>query len=473
MSIIIQPELWHGALFDAVGVGTIPPVWWEMIDADDRWYFDASGLAGLDYVGGSVRIVEHEIGNTDGAGALSGAFESLPVPFSVVITVAGEAITDDGAGLLIGANTATGTVDYATGAWSFTAAAWFEVARGRYLASSGVADVPTLPASLTFAWEIIEPTGGPYADFIFYYSLDHDTPVVTNIGAVPATGSIAVEIPDGTASFTWGVYSDGWDGVSAPAIYSGQVAVGDPVVLASAFNCDCADERTDRTLAELRVSLLRRLGFSAQAENPPPGMAELLDDFLCDAQNQLYRRYASLRTERYFRWTMIPGTRFYGVRGDDNDGACDLRLDPYKITWVGIEDLNGSWIPLICGIHPTLYTSVAQQGIPSRYEVRQCIEVFPVPNAAYILRVKGHFGLQAFAADTDQSTIDSEAVFLLALAQAKAHYRQPDAGNYFGQANSYIGSLVAGSHHTRRYVPHASELAPLTRPRMVSWDDDP
>jgi hypothetical protein len=237
------------------------------------------------------------------------------------------------------------------------------------------------------------------------------------------------------------------------------------------YNCECADEHTGATLGELRARLMRRLGFAAQVANPPPGMADLLDDFLRDAQSQLYRRFSSLRTERFFRWTMQPGVRFYGVRANDDGDECNLRLDPYRITWAGIEDERGSWIPLIKGIPPTYYTApLLHDGIPARYEIRQCIEVFPPPDREYVLRVKGHFGLQPFAADDDQSTIDSDAIFLYALGMAKRHYGQPDGGDYVSQAFSYVGALVAGSHQTARYVPRAGELPPLPRPRMNRWD---
>lgn len=235
------------------------------------------------------------------------------------------------------------------------------------------------------------------------------------------------------------------------------------------FNCACDDdELPTRTLGDLRLSLLRRLGYSAQVDNPPPGMAELLDDFLRDAQEQLYMRYDCLHTERFFRWEMTPGTRYYAVRS--NDDECEKKLNPYRITWAGIQDLNDTWSPLLCGIPATHYTSNTQVGRPERYEVRQCIEVFPAPDEAYTLRVKGHFGLLAFAADEDVCTIDAHALFLLALAQAKAHYRQPDAQNYFAQSNSYMGSLVAGTHQTRRYIPRSLDLPPWPRPRLDQWD---
>jgi hypothetical protein len=229
------------------------------------------------------------------------------------------------------------------------------------------------------------------------------------------------------------------------------------------FNCDCdSGGYLNETLGDLRRSLLIRLGYAAQADNPPPGMAALLNDFLQRGQKFLYRRYRALETERMFSWTMTPGERFYGIR--DNDGSCIKKLDEYRLSWVGVSDLNGFWLPMRQGIDPVFYTAETFQGIPSHYEVRQCIEVFPAPSAAYTLRIKGHFGLNRFTEDTDQTTIDSELVFMWALANAKNHYGQPDAADVAAQAQTYLRELVAGSHGTARTIPGMVDVPQLPQP---------
>lgn len=222
-------------------------------------------------------------------------------------------------------------------------------------------------------------------------------------------------------------------------------------------NCDLVDTSPARTLATLRTALLRRLGYSAMAATPPPGMAELLDSFLDSANRLAYRTYNALRIERFFTWTMVADQRFYGIADNDNDGSAPALaqiLDPQKVTWVGIEDLNGTVYPLIAGIPPEAYTrGDSTVGWPTRYEIRNCIEVFPAPQAAYLLHIKGRYGVLPFADDADKPSVDDEVVFMLALAAAKRHYGQADAGDYFQQAMTHIQSLVAGSHQTRRYVP--------------------
>jgi hypothetical protein len=339
------------------------------------------------------------------------------------------------------------------------------------------------------------------------------------------------------------------------------------VAITDTIQCDCDDTNDNRTLLSLRSELMGRLGYGAQAANPPPGMTDLLNSFLQEAQELLYRRYEVLRTERFFSWpltagvtlydlpdnaegdalptpvpaafatattggSLLAGTYYYRIsainaRGEtlasaetsqvvlgvatntvtvnwsavvapdgvsavtgyriygrtigterliatvglvttyidtgaitpagalpssNTTSVCSKKLDPRKVSWVGaIRD--EIWYPLTCGIPPTLY-SHEYQNWPQRYEIRQCIQIWPAPAETLgSLVIKGRFGLAAFTADTDKVTIDDRAVFLLALANAKSHYRQPDANNYVAQLEVFIDNLVAGAHQTRRYVP--------------------
>lgn len=243
------------------------------------------------------------------------------------------------------------------------------------------------------------------------------------------------------------------------------------------FNCECIDTNSNKTLLELRTRMMRRLGFSAQADNPPPGMAELLDDFLRDAQEDLYLKNPSLRTERFFRWTMVPGISYYGIRDNDSstdfsDMDCTRHLNDasFRISWVGLEDLNNMWFPLRAGIDPSYYTTAQQEGLPQLYEIRSCIEVFPVPNAAYKLWIKGQMGLEPFQAPTDRTTVDSDLVFIWALAAAKAHYGQKDALKVDRDAREKLSDFISGKHLTRRYVPNVLKLPPAVQPVMTSFN---
>ncbi|MGP1665691.1 MAG: phage adaptor protein [Rhodanobacter sp.] len=455
------------------------------------------------------------------------------------------------------------------------------------------------------------------------------------------------------------------------------------------YNCECDDDYPRKTLAQMRAFLATRLGYAAQLARLPPGMSALLDSFLVDAQEQIYRQYKVFRMERIFTWDMEPGVRFYdlldnilaqgivapagvsatpGAAGsmplgtywyqvsalnslgetlastetsatttavmappaaptlgytngmgilpggdyryqitaiNDNgetlpsseasitvpggalsintvtlnwtavtgatgykiygrsfgllkliatvgavttyndtgylapfgdlpttntagvgsvtvdwsavDGAtgyrvygrtqgveqliatvgavttylddgsvtpsgfpatsnttsiCPKHLDPRKVTWVGISDGDNFWRKLVCGIKPEYYYADVT-GFPTHYEIRQCIEVWPAPEGStYKLRIKGYFELARLEQDNDYNSVDYEAIQLYALANAKAHYGQPDAANYMQQYRAYVAAVTAGSHHTRRYVPDTEEWVAPSLPVFTGYSGD-
>jgi hypothetical protein len=240
------------------------------------------------------------------------------------------------------------------------------------------------------------------------------------------------------------------------------------------YNADRLDFSgfNSQTLLVLRTRMLKRLGFAAQAANPPPSMATLVDEFLSSAQTYLYRRYTALHTRRFFRWKIIPGQRFYSLKDNDEDVLSNFHMDPAKtIEWVGIQDTRNVWYPMIEGIPPQLYTMLTKPWRPARYDIRQAIEIYPAPDQTYWLWIRANFGLLSFSADGDTTTIDSELVFLHALANAKAHYGQPDASNIEAQANAYRGELIAGTHTTAHYIPATVAVPPAVRPTLLQYQD--
>lgn len=237
------------------------------------------------------------------------------------------------------------------------------------------------------------------------------------------------------------------------------------------YNCACDDDYPTRTLAQMREYLMIRLGWGAMVATPLPGVAVTLNSFLRDAQEQIYRQYKVFRLERYFTWAMTPGVRFYDL--DSNEDVCTKKLDPRMVTWVGISEGDNFWRQLVCGIKPEFYYGDISSW-PTHYEIRQCIEVWPPPSSDdWKLRIKGYFGLLPLEVDTDVNTIDYEAIQLFALANAKAHFGQPDAANYMGQYRDYIGAVTAGSHHTRRYVPNTDQSYPPQLPILTGYPGDP
>lgn len=221
------------------------------------------------------------------------------------------------------------------------------------------------------------------------------------------------------------------------------------------FNFSCDTAYPSETLLTLRRRMIRRLGYSAQAANPPPGMAELVDDFLQEAQRLLHSGTNAelFRNKRWFTWPLVVGERFYGFADNVEDPVCSKTLNPEMIEWIGVSDGDDNWRPLIRGIAPGLYNDDID-GPPMRYEINQGIELWPAPDDdTQKLRVYGNFDLLPFAADDDVTTIDPDCIFLHALATAKAHYKQADASVPIDKMNARIGDLVAATHQGQRYIP--------------------
>lgn len=129
-----------------------------------------------------------------------------------------------------------------------------------------------------------------------------------------------------------------------------------------------------------------------------------------------------------------------------------ISLDFRTVTEAWLFD-DPRWLPLQSGIGADLY-NMTQPTTPTRYELREYFEIFPIPNKAFIAWIKGHMGLMEFTADTDTTTIDPEAVFLQALVWGKMHFRQPDAMQHAKELDDYVRQLNAGRHAGKRYIPN-------------------
>lgn len=240
--------------------------------------------------------------------------------------------------------------------------------------------------------------------------------------------------------------------------------------ISATFNCNCQEPANPnaQTLAQLRNRMAIRCGYGAQVANLAPGVVATLNEYLLNAQNQLYRQHDEIWSQRMYAWQMEIGQRYYGFAQDESD--CRT-LDPLNISWVGFEDLNQAWYSLISGIDPVLYTRAQiSTGWPTHYEIRACIEIFPAPKAQYTLWIKGRFPPDPFTEDDDLATIDSEAIYLLACGMYKSAYAQPDASQLLTQADNYTKYIVAKMHGTRRYVPRTGIKHVLTPPNFLPVD---
>ncbi len=375
MSIVSEPEKFMDSYAGS------PPVWWNAIDEDGRYYFWNEGQP----FGGSRTTTTQVINESD-----------IPKGTTINMVV-------------------------------------------------GISEAPTV------------------GNILFKYNVGAGDQTV-NLGNVVTEQTIPVVIPADADRLQF------WMENNSGRMYSGTGYVmdgADPVPPEPEFNCECSVDPAGATLASLRSRMMVRLGFAAMKDNPPPGMLDLIDAWINDAQRFLFFKYPALRTRRMFRWTMTPGQRFYGLRANDEDLDCAKVLNPYRrLSWVGIQGPNNEWTPLVDGISPGMYVSLPNVGRPSRFEITTCIEVFPPPDYAYKLWIKGIAEYAPMVDGDDITSLDPDLVFLWALAYGKAHYQQVDKQEIVSQGASMLREMIAGTHGAKRYIPGEDMVPNRTRPGM-------
>lgn len=184
-----------------------------------------------------------------------------------------------------------------------------------------------------------------------------------------------------------------------------------------------------KTLGQLRSELQTRLGFGMSGQAGIVN-APIMDSFLQDAQDQLYPvcEWRELCTSE----ERLTGSeqQFYDYPAD-----CNVERIQRIAVWNG-----GEWQELVEGISLE-QRSVNISNYPLRYERRDQIELWPVPNGQYNMRTEYVKTLGRFTESNDRCSLPDRDVFLIALSNAKAHYRQPDAERYEKQADALLVRL--------------------------------
>ena len=187
------------------------------------------------------------------------------------------------------------------------------------------------------------------------------------------------------------------------------------------------------TLGNLRRRLAVRLGFGAQAD--ALGIqAPILDDFLQSAQVYLCR---------IIRWRHLQCLHVEDLCVDQRvmDLPDDCLID--GIHRVLVLDA-GVWREVKAGLPVLLSKRGDDTGVPTRYEFMAHEESTaqlhfnPIPTEKVSVAIEYYASPSRFTASTDRASIPDDLIFLHALANAKAHYRQPDAQAASGQLDNAL-----------------------------------
>lgn len=209
-----------------------------------------------------------------------------------------------------------------------------------------------------------------------------------------------------------------------------------------------------RTLLDLRTELLDRLNFASQAA-ADAATVRLANSFLRNGQAFMYWQYDLPELKRKFTLPTVIGTTDYAYPTLD---AGATLLEPRRIINVSVQDGTTRSGPLREGITPSMYSNAAS-GQPSHYEARNQLELWRTPDKIYTVHIEGFIKLKPFTADAHEATVDDELVFMLALANGKAHYRQADAEVYAREVTTLLGRFKGAAHGGRRYIPGQNDEA--------------
>jgi hypothetical protein len=193
-----------------------------------------------------------------------------------------------------------------------------------------------------------------------------------------------------------------------------------------------------RTLGELQAELLARLGMGAMGASGGAN-ATLTASFLRNGQAQLYRMQDWKHLTDYEDKTLGTSQNLldYPTAGVMSGGTC--ARDKRVLRLVRVVD--GQYTELDEGISTGLWDTMDTLSYPTRYERYAQLLMYPKADQAYTVQVWFVADLARFTEADDEASLDDEMIFLHALANAKAHYRQPDAATYQGQLNTLLATL--------------------------------
>jgi hypothetical protein len=192
------------------------------------------------------------------------------------------------------------------------------------------------------------------------------------------------------------------------------------------------------TLGALRYDLATRLGFTTQGD-VSQRQRPILDSFIRTAQYVLYQ---DLPAHLFYKITTLPvgiGQELYNLPEDFEPNK------PHQFLYCGVQgvstlqsrDLFSLSGASTCDSNAPVPTDTPWQlglqgGTPRFYSItHQQFLLSPVADASAAkgtLRIHYCTRLPALVNDSDSLLLPYEPVFLLALAEAKAHYQQPDVG---------------------------------------------
>lgn len=206
-------------------------------------------------------------------------------------------------------------------------------------------------------------------------------------------------------------------------------------------------ESRQRTMGEIITELRARLGMVTQG-SASKANDQLMKSFVQEAHEYVFgeleppskRKKTTIKTQL--------GEIFYDWHNDIEDED----IDPGRVISVWIVIGGNIRTPLTQGITENDRSLTDFSEYPQKYDtLNGQIELWPIPDQEYDLVVEYTQERARFDRMSDRPSVPDRLVFLYALAQAKTHYRHPDAQASATTFQTMLNKEKARQRENRRY----------------------
>lgn len=225
------------------------------------------------------------------------------------------------------------------------------------------------------------------------------------------------------------------------------------------------------TLADLRADLFTRLGMETQGGQASPDAA-LFDSWLRQANKMLWLECDWLRSRTRFSVDLVTGSSVYDWPDNVDEGSIEI---------VEVEDENGKFAPLACGISSAIRNlqPTVTASRPQWFDVHDdIIEILPAPDATYPrIWITAELGPSDLRAEGDRCDVDPEALLQMATIMGREHFEMGDTrsaekflARYIQLTRAHQGPPRSYQAATRRYVGPPSYRWRQPRAYTVDWN---
>ncbi len=204
----------------------------------------------------------------------------------------------------------------------------------------------------------------------------------------------------------------------------------------------------NKTFGELLTELRARLGFVTQGSASKANEA-VLKSYLQEAHEYVYGELDPPALKMRSIVNLEANSNLY----DWHDDKRDTPIEPGQVLSIWVKSSDTTRRQLSQGITEADRSNESIRAEPQKYDtIDGQLELYPIPDQAYELIIEHIAGKARFDRASDRPSVPDRLVFLYALANAKAHYRHPDAQVPAKAFEVMLGKAKTKQKENTRYV---------------------